>query len=67
MTDPPLVDSHAHVWDRSCVFVPGARYHPDYEATIDSYLQIYVCCFEPIIPVDLAAKSALPVRLVCPT
>ena len=40
MADNPLVDSHAHVWDRHCAFVPGARYHPDYEATIDTYLAV---------------------------
>ena len=38
MTD--LTDSHAHVWDRSCTYVSGARYHPGYEATIDDYLQL---------------------------
>ena len=40
MADNPRIDSHAHVWDQSCAFVPGARYHPDYEATIDSYLSL---------------------------
>ncbi|MEM1297841.1 MAG: amidohydrolase family protein [Pseudomonadota bacterium] len=35
-----LIDAHAHVWDRSCDFVPGARYRPDYEATIDTYLRV---------------------------
>lgn len=40
MDDPPLIDSHAHVWDRNCAFVPGARYHPNYEATIDHYLKV---------------------------
>lgn len=45
MTDPiaapsGLIDSHAHVWDRTCEMVRGARYHPDYEATIDTYLGV---------------------------
>lgn len=40
MINPPLVDSHAHVWDRTCAFVDGARYNPDYEATIDTYLKV---------------------------
>ncbi|MFK7944484.1 MAG: amidohydrolase [Paracoccaceae bacterium] len=40
MTDAPLIDSHAHVWDSSCHMVPGARYHPKYEATIDNYLRV---------------------------
>ncbi|MEM7056834.1 MAG: amidohydrolase family protein [Pseudomonadota bacterium] len=40
MEDTPKIDAHAHVWDRTCTMVPGARYHPDYEATIDDYLRI---------------------------
>lgn len=40
MTDPPRIDAHAHVWDRTCTFVPAARYHPPYEATIDDYLRL---------------------------
>ena len=40
MPDRPILDAHAHVWDRSCRLVPGARYHPDYEATIDTYLRL---------------------------
>ena len=40
MEDTPLIDAHAHVWDRTCRMVPGARYHPDYEATIDTYLRL---------------------------
>lgn len=40
MINPPSLDSHAHVWDRSCNFVRGARYHPEYEATIDQYLGV---------------------------
>lgn len=40
MTDPPSIDSHAHVWDRTCSMIDGARYHPDYEATIDTYLDV---------------------------
>ena len=40
MADRPRIDSHAHVWDRHCTFVAGARYHPGYEATIDSYLRV---------------------------
>lgn len=40
MINPPLIDAHAHVWDRTCTFVPGARYHPDYEATLDTYLRV---------------------------
>lgn len=40
MINPPLIDSHAHVWDRNCTFIEGARHHPDYEATIDTYLGV---------------------------
>lgn len=40
MIYPPVVDSHAHVWDRTCHMIAGARYHPDYEADIDTYLRI---------------------------
>ncbi|MEM9059109.1 MAG: amidohydrolase family protein [Pseudomonadota bacterium] len=40
MINPPLIDSHAHVWDRGCTFIAGARYQPDYEATIESYLRV---------------------------
>ena len=40
MDDPPLIDAHAHVWDRTCRFIEGARYHPDYEAPIDTYLRV---------------------------
>lgn len=40
MDDLPTIDAHAHVWDRECTFVPGARYHPAYEATIDTYLRV---------------------------
>lgn len=40
MEDTPKIDSHAHVWDRTCTMVPGARYHPSYEATIDDYLSV---------------------------
>ena len=40
MADNPLIDAHAHVWDRTCSLVPGARYHPDYEATIGDYLRM---------------------------
>ncbi len=35
-----LIDSHAHVWDRNCQLVSNARYRPDYEATIDTYLGV---------------------------
>jgi len=35
-----MIDAHAHVWDRTCRFVPGARYHPAYEATIATYLRL---------------------------
>ena len=35
-----LIDSHAHVWDRTCQMVPGARYHPGYEATTNTYLGV---------------------------
>lgn len=34
------VDSHLHVWDRSCPIVAGSRYHPDYEATIETCLAL---------------------------
>ncbi|MEM7212706.1 MAG: amidohydrolase family protein, partial [Pseudomonadota bacterium] len=40
MMNSILIDTHAHVWDRSCALVPGARYRPDYEATIDTYLGV---------------------------
>lgn len=40
MINPPLIDSHVHVWDRSCTLIEGARYHPDYEAMIGTYLDI---------------------------
>ena len=40
MINPPLIDSHAHVWDRSCTLIDGARYHPEYEATVCAYLGI---------------------------
>lgn len=40
MIEQPTIDSHAHVWDRSCGFVEGARYHPEYEATITEYLRM---------------------------
>ena len=40
MINSPRIDSHAHVWDRSCVFVADARYRPDYEATITEYLKL---------------------------
>lgn len=40
MINPPKIDSHAHVWDRSCTIVEGARYRPDYEATVGTYLRI---------------------------
>lgn len=38
MDDLPTLDSHAHVWDRTCEIIPGATYRPEYEATIDTYL-----------------------------
>ena len=38
MDDLPILDSHAHVWDSTCEIIPGATYHPEYEATIDTYL-----------------------------
>jgi len=40
MDDIQPIDGHAHVWDRSCAFVSGARHRPDYEATIDAYLRV---------------------------
>ncbi len=40
LSGTPLIDAHAHVWDRTCSFMPGARYHPDYEASIDDYLRL---------------------------
>lgn len=40
MTDLPVIDSHAHVWDRSCKMVPNARYRPTYTAPIDTYLRV---------------------------
>ena len=40
MDDLPLIDAHAHVWDRTCTYVDGSRYRPDYEATIGDYLRL---------------------------
>jgi predicted TIM-barrel fold metal-dependent hydrolase len=34
----PAVDTHAHVFDRSCRLVEGRRYTPEYEATIEAYI-----------------------------
>lgn len=40
MDDTGLIDSHAHVWDLTCQVVRGARYHPHYEATVETYLGV---------------------------
>lgn len=40
MGDDAMIDAHAHVWDRSCHMISGARYHPDYEATVDDFLRL---------------------------
>ncbi len=34
----PAVDTHAHVFDRTCRLVEPRRYSPDYEAPTDAYL-----------------------------
>jgi len=34
----PAVDTHAHVFDRSCRLVEGRRYSPDYEAPTERYI-----------------------------
>ena len=40
MINPPVVDTHAHVWDRTCAFVPHARHRPDYEAPLSTYMAL---------------------------
>ena len=36
----PAVDSHAHVFDRSCRLVEGRRYTPGYEAPAARYVEV---------------------------
>jgi predicted TIM-barrel fold metal-dependent hydrolase len=36
----PAVDTHAHVFDRSCRFVEGRRYTPGYEAPTACYVEV---------------------------
>src|SRR3569833_2416470 len=38
MGQPPVVDSHAHIFTRNMPIVPGAWTHPDYDFTVDQYL-----------------------------
>lgn len=48
MSDPALlaqsracrVDTHAHVFERGLPLTDGRRYAPDYDATLDTYLQL---------------------------
>lgn len=40
MDDLPVIDAHAHVWDRTCRYVPDSRYRPAYEAPVDDYLSL---------------------------
>ena len=36
----PAVDTHAHVFDRSCRLVEGRRYTPGYEAPAARYVEV---------------------------
>ena len=36
----PLIDTHAHIFQRDLPTIPAARYVPDYEATLDQYLSV---------------------------
>lgn len=36
----PKVDSHAHVFTRDLPIAPGARHRPDYDASVESYLDL---------------------------
>lgn len=36
----PAVDTHAHVFDRTCRLVTGRRYTPDFEAPVERYIAI---------------------------
>lgn len=36
----PAVDTHAHVFDRTCPMVPGRRYTPGYEAPVERYVAL---------------------------
>lgn len=40
MDDLPVLDAHAHVWDRTCRYVAGSRYRPAYTAPVDGYLRL---------------------------
>lgn len=40
MDDLATLDGHAHVWDRTCTYVPGARYRPAYQAPVGGYLRL---------------------------
>ncbi|MDD2382696.1 MAG: amidohydrolase family protein [Sulfurospirillaceae bacterium] len=33
------IDTHAHAWDKSCIYVANSRYRPDYFFTAEAYLQ----------------------------
>lgn len=36
-----IVDTHAHIFSAAGPFAPGARYHPDYEASIEQWLALW--------------------------
>ena len=36
----PAIDTHAHVFDRDCIFVEGRRYTPGYEAPVARYVEV---------------------------
>ncbi len=36
----PAIDTHAHVFDRTCIFVEGRRYTPGYEASVARYVEV---------------------------
>ena len=38
MIEPPLVDSHAHIWTKDLPFVDNPRHRPTYEFTVENYL-----------------------------
>jgi predicted TIM-barrel fold metal-dependent hydrolase len=38
---PMIVDTHAHIFSASGPFAPGARYRPDYEASIEHWLALW--------------------------
>ena len=40
MTEPPLVDSHAHIYTVGMPFVDNPRHKPDYDFTAEQYLAV---------------------------